>query len=153
MSPSRTVVSESRGQPAADLRSFLQDRPLPVAKTKREPGWDFPLQKKLSRRTTKISMSSAPRASGASLSSPYPCRTTKRRAGCLTLSSAAGAVLHFPVTLRNDSGAALHTKTIATELDRFRERISCPIGMRIQLFSYSTRISSGIPALSLPNII
>ena len=43
--------------------------------------------------------------------------------------------------------------TIATELDRFRERISPIIGIRIHVSSLSTRISSGIPALSLPNII
>ena len=107
-----SVKDSGIGIPKDSLRLiFVSTRPtFPVAKTKREPGWDFPLQKKLSRRTTKISTSSAPRASGASLSSPCPCRTTKRRAECLTLSSAAGAVLHFPVTLRNDSGAALHTK-------------------------------------------
>ena len=35
---------------------------------------------------------------------------------------------------------------------KFKDLISCPIGILMQLSSLSTRISSGIPALSFPNI-
>ena len=44
-------------------------------------------------------------------------------------------------------------RIMAAELDRFRERMPNPMGIRIQKGSFSTRISSGIPALSLPNMI
>ena len=42
---------------------------------------------------------------------------------------------------------------LPAEFDKFKERISESIGMRIQLSGCFTKISSGIPALSFPNII
>ena len=42
--------------------------------------------------------------------------------------------------------------TMAAELLKFKDLVSPAIGIRMQVSSFSTRISSGIPPLSLPNI-
>ena len=42
---------------------------------------------------------------------------------------------------------------IATELLKFSDRVSPIIGMRTQVSRFSIRISSGMPALSLPNMM
>ena len=61
--------------------------------------------------------------------------------------------LHDVKEIRKKAEGHYVGTTCATELARFNDLISGFIGILIHVSSLSTKISSGIPALSFPNII
>ena len=150
-----SVKDSGIGIPKDSLR-LIFDRfyktDLPVAKTKREPGWDFPLQKEIIQAHNENINVISTEGVGSEFIFSLPVQDNKRRAGCLTLSSAAGAVLHFPVTLRNDSGAALHTKRSLRSLTGSGNGYPAPSECGYSSF-HTPQGFPPIPALSLPNII
>ena len=64
-----------------------------------------------------------------------------------------GQEIYFSLFYFNGSDSEINLKVFEQEFDKFNERISLSIGIRIQFSGFLTKISSGMPALSLPNII